>query len=221
MSTTPDFDPEKEHGPLAWMAKNPVASNVLMMILMVGGLVTLASGIKQEVFPEVELDIVSVNVTYPGASPAEVEQAVVLAVEEAVRGIDGVKKVSSSATEGQAATFVELLLNTEQDRALNDIKSAIDRITSFPEDVERPTVSLLSNKQQVISLVLYGDVDEATLRSVAEDSRRALLQDPRITYVELSGIRPLEISIEVPQGQLRKYGLTLDEVAARVRAASL
>jgi multidrug efflux pump subunit AcrB len=221
MTAANDFDPEKEHGPLAWMAKNPVASNVLMLILVVGGLVTLASGIKQEVFPEVELDIVAVNVTYPGASPAEVEQAVVLAVEEAVRGIDGVKKVTSSATEGQAATFVELLLNTEQDRALNDIKSAIDRITSFPEDTERPTVSLLSNRQQVISLVLYGDVDEATLRSVAEDSRRALLQDARITYVELSGIRPLEISIEVPQAQLRKHGLTLDEVAARVRAASV
>ncbi len=221
MTAANDFDPEKEHGPLAWMAKNPVASNVLMLILIVGGLVTLASGIKQEVFPEVELDIVAVNVTYPGASPAEVEQAVVLAVEEAVRGIDGVKKVTSSATEGQAATFVELLLNTEQDRALNDIKSAIDRITSFPEDAERPTVSLLSNRQQVISLVLYGDVDEATLRSVAEDSRRALLQDARITYVELSGIRPLEISIEVPQAQLRKHGLTLDEVAARVRAASV
>ncbi|MBW2376620.1 MAG: efflux RND transporter permease subunit, partial [Deltaproteobacteria bacterium] len=221
MTGTGDFDPDKEHGPIAWMAKNPVASNVLMLILIVGGLVTLASGIKQEVFPEVELDIVSINVTYPGASPAEVEQAVVLAVEEAVRGIDGVKKVTSSATEGQAATFVELLLNTDKDRALNDAKSAIDRITSFPEDVERPTVSLLSNRQQVISLVVYGDVDEATLRAVGENGRRALLQDPRITYVELSGIRPLEISIEVPQAQLRKYGLTLDGVAARVRAASV
>ncbi|MGB5373728.1 MAG: efflux RND transporter permease subunit, partial [Polyangiales bacterium] len=103
----------------------------------------------------------------------------------------------------------------------NDVKSAIDRITSFPEDVERPTVSLLSNRQQVISIVLYGDVDEATLRAVAENSRRTLLQDPRITYVELSGIRPLEISIEVPQAELRKHGLTIDEVAARVRAASV
>ena len=221
MTAGNDFDPDKEHGPVAWMAKNPVAANVLMLILIVGGLVTLASGIKQEVFPEVELDMVSINVTYPGASPAEVEQAVVLAVEEAVRGIDGVKKVTSSATEGQASTLVELLLGVETDRALNDVKSAIDRITSFPEDVERPTVSLLSNRQQVISLVLYGDVEEATLRSVGENSRRALLQDPRITYVELSGIRPLEISIEVPQAQLRKFGLTLDEVAARVRAASV
>ena len=221
MTDSSDFDPDKERGPIAWMAKNAVAANVLMLILIVGGVVTLASGIKQEVFPEVEIDVVSINVIYPGASPAEVEQAVVLAVEEAVRGIDGVKKVTSSATEGQASTFVELLLNTDKDRALNDVKSTIDRITSFPEDVERPTVSLLSNRQQVISLVLYGDVDEATLRAVGENSRRALLQDPRITYIELSGIRPLEISIEVPQAQLRKHGLTLDEVAARVRAASV
>jgi multidrug efflux pump subunit AcrB len=221
MSTSDDFDPDKQRGPVAWMAQNPVASNVLMLILIVGGLVTLASGIKQEVFPEVELDMVSVGITYPGASPAEVEQAVVLAVEEAVRGIDGVKKVTSSATEGQASTLVELLLGADTDRALNDVKSAIDRITSFPEDVERPTVSVVSNRQQVISLVLYGDVDEATLRAVAENSRRTLLQDPRITYVELSGIRPLEISIEVPQAQLRKHGLTLDQVAARVRAASV
>jgi multidrug efflux pump subunit AcrB len=222
MTESSDFDPDKERGPIAWMAKNAVASNVLMLTLIVGGIVTLASGaVRQEVFPEVELDVVSISVIYPGASPAEVEQAVVLAVEEAVRGIDGVKKVTSTAMEGQASTLVELLLGTDKDRALNDVKSTIDRITSFPEDVERPTVSLLSNRQQVISLVLYGDVDEATLRSVAENSRRELLQDSRITYVELSGIRPLEISIEVPQTQLRKHGLTLDEVAARVRAASV
>ena len=87
--------------------------------------------------------------------------------------------------------------------------------------MERPTVSLISNRQQVISLILYGDADEATLRSVAEQSRRELLRDPRVTYVELSGIRPLEISIEVPQAQLRKHGLTLEAIADRIRTASV
>ena len=215
------YDPKKQSGPIAWMAKNGVAANVLMLVLIAGGLVTLASGIKQEVFPEVEMDIVNVQVDYPGASPEEVEQAVILAVEEEVRGVDGVKEVRSTAREGAAVVNVELLLGADKDRALNDVKSAIDRITSFPEDVERPTVSLLSNRQQVISIVLYGDVDEATLRAVAEDSRRDLLTDQRITYVEISGIRPLEISVEVPQSELRRYGLTLDEIAARIRAASV
>ena len=221
MAASSEFDPDQERGPVAWMAKNPVAANVLMLILIVGGLVTLAAGIKQEVFPEVDLDVVLVEVVYPGASPAEVEQAVVLAIEEGLRGVDGIKEVRSTSREGSATVTAELLLGTKQDRALNDVKSAVDRITSFPADVERPTVSILAPRQQAISIVLYGDVDEATLRAVAENSRRELLRDERITYVELTGIRPLEISIEVPQAQLRKYHLTLDEIAARIRAASV
>ena len=203
------------------MASNGVAANVLMLILVVGGLVTLASGLKREVLPEVELDAILVETVYPGASPAEVEQGVVLALEEAVRGVDGVKKIRSMATEGYALVTIELLLGIDKDRALNDVKSSVDRISSFPEDVERPTVTLPAYRQQAISLVLYGDVDEATLKAVAENSRRDLLRDDRITYVELSGVRPLEISIEVPQAELRKYHLTLDEVAARIRTASV
>ena len=108
MIPSDDIDPETARGPIAWMAKNAVAANVLMLILIVGGLVTLASSIKQEVFPEVEMDIVSTQVTYPGASPAEVEQAVILAVEEAVRGIDGVKKVTSTAMEGMGLSLIHI-----------------------------------------------------------------------------------------------------------------
>jgi multidrug efflux pump subunit AcrB len=203
------------------MARNGVAANVLMVVLIMGGLVTLASRITKEVFPDVEIDVVMVEVVYPGASPAEVEQGIVLAVEEAVRGVDGIKKITSQAAEGYASVWIELLIDADRDRALNDVKSAIDRITSFPEDVERPAVSLITNRQQVISLLIYGEVNEATLRAVAERSRRELLRDPRITYVELSGIRPLEISVEVPQAELRKHDLTIDEIAARIRAASV
>jgi multidrug efflux pump subunit AcrB len=210
-----------ERGALTWMAKNRVAANVLMLVLIAGGLVTLSSGIKQEVFPEVDLDEVMVLVAYPGASPAEVEQGVVLAIEQAVASLDGIKEIRASATEGAATVNVELLLGTDTDRALNEIKSAIDRITSFPESVERPTVSVISNRQQVISLVLYGDVDETTLRAVAQNVRSALLDDERITSVELSGVRPLEISIEVPQAKLRQHGLTLAEIASRIRSASV
>ncbi|MEM7135267.1 MAG: efflux RND transporter permease subunit [Myxococcota bacterium] len=203
------------------MTQNGVAANMLMLVLIVGGLVTLVSSIKQEVFPEVDLDVVSVQVEYPGASPDEVEQGVVLAVEEAVRGVEGIKEVRSTAREGVATVDIDLLLGADTERALNDTKSAVDRITSFPKDVERPTVSLLSNREQVFSLVIYGDVDEATLKAVAEDSRRDLLADRRITYVEIGGLRPLEIGIEVPQNTLRQHGLTLNEIASRIRAASV
>ena len=207
-------------GPIAWMARNGVAANVFMFVLLLGGALSLMN-VKQEVFPEVELDTVSIQVMYPGASPAEVEQAIVLAVEEAVRGIDGVKEVRSAAYEGNALVLVELLLGADPDRGLNDVKSAVDRITSFPENAERPVVSLLSNRTQAISLVLYGDMDEATLRALAEDTRRDLLTDDRITSVEIGGTRDLEISIEVPEAELRRYGLTLEEVANRVRAGSV
>jgi len=203
------------------MAKNGIAANMTMLILVIGGLATLASSIKQEVFPEVDLDEIMVIVAYPGASPQEVEQGVVLAVEEAVQGIDGVKEVLSEATEGAAQVKIKLLLGTDKRRALNDIKSEVDRVSSFPADAERPTVSLMSNRQQVMSLVLYGDVEEAVLRSVAESARRQLLLDDRITNVELAGVRPPEISIEVPQANLRKHSLTLSEIAGRVRAASV
>jgi len=210
-----------ERGALAWMAKNRVAANVLMLVLIVGGLAALASAIKQEVFPVFDLDEIMVLVAYPGASPAEVEQGVVLAIEEAVGSIDGVKEIRASATEGAATVNIELLLGTDTDRALNEIKAAIDRIASFPENTERPTVSVISTGLQVLSLVLYGDVDEATLRAVAENTRRTLLHDDRISSVALSGVRPLEISIEVPQRKLRQHGLTLTEVAARIRTASV
>ncbi|MCB9627421.1 MAG: efflux RND transporter permease subunit [Sandaracinaceae bacterium] len=207
-------------GPVAWMARNGVAANVLMFVLVLGGLLALLN-VRQEVFPEVELDTISISVVYPGASPAEIEQSIILAVEEAVQGLDGVKEVRSAAYEGNGLVLVELVLGADQDRALNDAKSAVDRITSFPMDAERPVVSLISNRTQAISLVLYGDLDEATLRSLAEDTRRDLLADSRITYVEIGGTRELEISIEVPEAQLRQHGLTIDDIANRVRAASV
>ncbi len=208
-------------GPLAWMAQNGVASNVLMAVLIAGGLAMLFTGIKQEVFPEVELDTIVVNVAYPGASPAEVEQGVILAAEEAVRGVDGIKEVRSTANEGVGVVAIELLLGADVDRALNDVKSAIDRITSFPQDIERPVISVATNRTKVVSLVIYGDESEATLRKLADDARTDLLQSEDITYVDLSGVRPLEISIEIPQQELRRHGLTLSGVADTIRASSL
>ena len=209
-----------EGGLLAWAAGNPVAANLAMLFLLVGGLMTLPK-VKQEVFPEVELDTVNVRVAYPGASPKEVEQGVTLAVEEAVRAVEGIEEIQSTAAEGAGVTSIQLRLGTDRDRALADIKSAIDRIVSFPADVERPIVSLASNRQQVISLVFYGDQDEKTLRKVVEDARDELLEDPRVTQAELSGVRPLEIAVEVPRANLRKFGLTIDGIARSIQRASI
>jgi multidrug efflux pump subunit AcrB len=202
------------------MARNGVAANLLMVALIIGGLMT-ALRIKQEVFPEATLDIVTATVPYPGASPAEVEQGICLAIEDEVRGLDGIKRVGSLAMEGYGTVYVELLLGTEPNKALQDIKNAVDRITTFPENAERPTVSLAAARLQAISLIIYGDQTERTLRGIAEKVRDELILDPGITLVELSGIRPLEISIEVPQDTLREYGLTLEGIAGEVRRAAI
>ncbi len=212
--------PEENRGTLAWWARNTVASNILMLILIAGGLLALGR-IKQEVFPEVEIEMVVVTIPYPGASPAEVEQGVILAVEEAVRGIDGVKEVRGTASEQVATVAVELLTDADKDRALNDVKSAVDRITSLPEDTERPIVALATNRKQVLSLVIYGDVPESVLHDVAEQARFDLLGLDDVTYLEVKGTRPLEIAVEVPQAKLREFGLTLREVAQAIRASAL
>ena len=209
-----------QRGPLAWMAKNSVAANLLMLLLIVGGVLML-SRVKQEVFPEVELDAVLITVAQPGVAPAEIEQGIILAIEEQVRSVDDVKEVVSTAREGVATLRAELLLGTDSQQALNEIKSVVDRVPSLPEDAERPVISLASNRREVISLVVYGDKDERALRQLAEQVRDELLTDPKLTVVELDAVRRPEISVEVPQEQLRRYNLTLEQVAQAIRLASV
>ncbi|MCG8425618.1 MAG: efflux RND transporter permease subunit [Proteobacteria bacterium] len=207
-------------GALAWFAKNSVSANILMVVLIVGGLVKMCD-IKQEVFPEFDMDLIVVTVAYPGASPEEVEQGVILAIEEEVRGINGVKEVRSTANEGLASLRIELLLGADADQILNDVKAAVDRIQSFPEDIERPTVFMGRFSSQVISVALYGDQPPHVLKAIGERIRDELLQDKRITTITVTGLPSLEIGIEVPQENLRRYGLTIEQIAATVRASSV
>ncbi len=207
-------------GAIAWMAGNPVAANLLMASLILGGLF-MSTQVGQEVFPEANLDVINVTVPYPGASPAEVEQGIVLVVEEAVRGISDVKKVRSRAVDGVGVITIELDDGADKPRVLQDVKTAVDRIVNFPEDAEKPTVAESASRRQVVSLVLYGEYDEEALRQLAEGARGELLALPEITQVELTGVRPREISVEIPQATLREHGLTLRDVAQSIRGASV
>ena len=213
-------DAQEKPGAMSWMAHNPVAANLLMAVLIVGGII-VGLQVKQEVFPEFELEFVLVTVPYPGASPAEVEQGIILAIEDEIRGLEDIKKVTSTAAEGLGFVSAELMLGADAAQALQDIRNAVDRITTFPQDAERPVVSKAASRREVISIVLYGDLDRRTLRRLAERARDELLQKPEITLVELSGIRPLEIAIETPQAKLRAYGLTLEDIANEVARAAV
>jgi multidrug efflux pump subunit AcrB len=183
-------NPEKNiyRGPLAWMAGHSVAANLLMAVFLIGGLFW-AMQIKKEVFPDFELDIVRITVPYPGASPEEVERGIVLAIEEAVNGLEGVEEITATAGEGLGRVNVEIIEGENIERLAQDIKNEVDRITSFPEEAEEPRVVIAERRRSVVSLALYGNQSEWILREVAEDIRDRLLQDPDITQVEMEGVK--------------------------------
>jgi len=202
------------------MAQNPVAANLLMVALLVSGLLAIFQ-VKKEVFPDIAVDAVAIQVVYPGASPEEVERGILLAIEEQVRDIEGIKRVDSVASEGTGQVTIELQTGVNKDKALMDVKNAVDRITSFPLEAEKPIVAMAEHKHGVMDLVLYGDVDERTLRLLAESVRDRLLRLPGVSVVDLVGAKPFEISIEVPQETLRRHGLTLSAIAAQVRRTAI
>lgn len=204
-------------GPLAWMTKNTVAANILMWVCLIGGVFGFMNMTK-EVFPEFELDLVTISVAYPGASPEDVEQGIVLAVEEAISSIEGIVEVNSTANEGAASVLVEIEESEDAQAVYDRIKQEVDRITTFPEDAEVPNVSLTARKRGVVTLVVYGDTDELSLRNLAEEVRDGLLQNPGITQVDLTETREQEIHVEVPEAKLNAYGLTLQGIADNIRA---
>ncbi len=217
MEQTPDI---AEKGPVAWMAGHSVAANLVMLACIIGGLLFL-NNIRQEVFPEFEIDVVNVRVVYPGASPEEVESGIILAIEDAVSGLEGIDEINSSAKEGIGTVTIEALSGTDMQRLTQDIQKEVDRITTFPEDAEKPQVTVAARKRQVVSLVLYGDAKEHVLHELAEQFRDRLLQDPGITQVDLAGVKPLEIGIEIAQENLRRYRLSLGQIAQRITDASI
>lgn len=214
------WDANSEKGPIAWMVLNPVASNLIMIALLVGGFFT-ANKIKQEVFPAFALDAVSISIAYPGASPEEVEKSIIRAIEENIQGIEGIKEVNSTASEGRASVTVELLEGHERMQVYQDIQQEVDRIRTFPEEIERPEVKLQSLKRDVFDIAVYGDVGERRLAEQAEFLRNRLLNSDEISQVEITDMRNHQITISISRDTLDRYKLTLDQVAKIIRQQSV
>ena len=207
-------------GPIAWFAKNPVAANLLMVVILVGGFLTVMRA-KPEVFPEFSLDMVTVSVRYLGAAPEEVEEAVNVRIEEAIQGIDGIERITSTASEGSGTVSIELETGASLSKVVDDVKARVDAIETFPVETEKPLVQEVTNRRQVINLALHGQVDERTLKALAERTRDEISAIPGITQVDVANARPYEISIEISESQMRRHGLTFDQVANAVRRSSL
>ena len=207
-------------GTIAWFAHNTVAANLLMAFLVCAGLLA-AFNVTSEIFPEITLDRITVEVPYLGAAPEEVEEAVCVRIEEAIQGIDGIKQIISTSSEGMGSVMVEIELGADARRVLDDIKTRVDAIDTFPEETEKPIVREMIARNQVIDLAVSGSADENSLKTAADRIRNELSSIPSISLVEISSARPYEISIEVSETALRRHGLTFDDVADAVRRSSL
>ena len=207
-------------GMIEWFARNSVAANLMMVFIMVSGILA-TTNVKEEVFPEIELDRINVEVPYLGAAPEEVEEAVNVRIEEAIQGIDGIKQIQSTASEGMGTVMIEMELGADARRVVDEVKSNIDAITTFPVETEKPIIRELTNRQQVVDIAVSGNIDLFTLKQVTEKVRDELTAIPEITQVDIVSAPPYEISIEISEDDLRRHGLTFDQVADAVRRSSL
>jgi len=209
-----------EKGAIAWFARNPVAANLLMLVLIVAGLSSLMT-LKREIFPQGDSHLITVTVPYPGASPVEVEEGICTKIEESVQSVAGIKKITSSSNENVGAVTIEALREYDVRSVLDDVKARVDGIDTFPEEAEEPLVAEVIMKRQSVNVAISGDLDEADLKRLGERVRDDLAARPGITQVELRTVRPYELAIEVSEHALRRWGLTFDQVADAVRRSSL
>ena len=210
-----------DRGFVQYFAKNPVAANLIMTLMLVGGLLA-GMRLTAQIFPTVAPGIVIVTVAYPGATPTEVEEGITRRVEEAVSGIDGVDRITSKASENVGTITIELKDFVDSKRVRDDVEAAVDRLADFPpEEAEQAEVVAAETVSDVMTLVVSSELSEAELRRGAENLEQALLALPAVSLVSLSGARDYEIAIEVREEDLRRYDLTIDHVAAAIRRSSL
>ncbi len=207
-------------GVIGWFARNAVAANLLLLIIAASGAIVLTD-LKQEIFPEFSLDAITVTAEYPGASPEEVENAICLRVEESLHGLDGIKKMTSTAIERRATISLEIHSGYDVHRVLQDIEASVDAIATFPEEVEKPVVQESTSRLQVINVAVAGNADLLTLKRIGERVRDDLTALPEISQAELLNAPSYEISVEVSEEALRRWGLTFDIVADAIRQFSV
>jgi len=208
------------HKLIEYFADNPIAANLMMMFLLIGGLSGLGS-IDKEMFPAFNLDIVRVSVAYPGAGPREVEQQICIRIEEALEGLEGIDELRCIASLNQGVAIIEASNGYSFESLLNSVKSRVDSVNTFPTDTERPIVEEVRFSQQVVSIAVSGDADEASIKEYTETLKDELSQLPNIPLIEIQGTRAYELAIEVSETTLRTYGLSLDSLAQIIGSNSI
>ncbi len=203
-----------------WSVEHRVSVNLIMVFIIVAGLYTVLN-MRREMFPQFSLDMIDISVPFPGASPEEVEEGICIKIEEQLKSLEDVKTVYATAIEGHGSVTLELEAGVDINEKLDEVRTEIDLIDSFPEEAEDPVVVEIKNNDPAIYLSIYGDVDEKILRQTAETIRDDLVEADVISQAGLIGVRDYEISVEVSEENLRQYSLSFDQVAAAVKTGSL
>ena len=206
---------------IAWFARNSVAANLLMVTIIIGGVMALRDGIKLEIFPPSDLDTVIVSVPLRGATPEDVELGVAVRIEEAVQDLEGIEEIRSQSVEGRTTVQIEIDSSYDARELLDDVKSRVDAINTFPADTEKPVISLRLRSVSVISVVVAGEHSEDEIRSYAERVRDDLLRIDGITQVSLGSVRRYEIAIEASADRLREFDVTLADLSRAIRGSSI
>lgn len=207
-------------GPIRWFANNPVAANLLMVFLIIGGALALPA-MNKEFFPDFEMNVVSVSLPYPGAGPSEVEQQICIRIEEAVHDLSGVKSIKSTARQDMGTVQIEAESGYNMQRLTAEVKNRVDAITTFPADAERPIVTELAHRHRMLVVTLAGELPERDLKELGERLRDDLAAQPHVSNVDLTSPRAYEVSIEVSEYTLRRFGLKFSDVVSAIRGSSL
>jgi multidrug efflux pump subunit AcrB len=214
------IQPEEQKGLISWFAHNHVAANLMMFIIIIAGLFSVVTMTKKA-NPDLFIPVIQVTVALPGASPADVESGIIIPIESAVESVDGIDFIRSTANEGFGSVNLEIDESYDINEVLNNVKVNVDGIQTFPVEAEPARVSRIINRQDAIRLAIYGDMDPMSQKELAQSIRNEMLELPDVNSIRIDGIRNYEITIEVSEDTLLKYGLTLDDIAQRIRFSSL
>lgn len=207
-------------GIVSWFAANTVAANLLMIVAFVGGIISF-NVMEREFFPPGDINIAQVSVTWEGASPQDVEDQLVSLIEEAIADLDGIKRVTSTSREGVGTVLVEGFNDVDIDTLLTDIERRVDQINNFPPAAFQPTVSQFAFAPPYFGLTVHGDVDARTIKRYAEQVRDDIAKLPGGQLARVQAVLDEEVSIEVTEESLRRYGLTFADIAMAVRRSSI
>ena len=207
-------------GLISWWVRNAVAANLLMVFIIVSGLIAWTT-IEKEVQPIVKLPLIQVSLTWPGASPKEIEQQVVQRVEAAVKNIDNLRRYNSDSREGFGSVRLEAQPRVDLTQFKEDVRDALDGITSFPRDLEPPRIRTIEWKETIHYLTIRGDIGERALGRLAEELRDELISLSHVSDVDIGGTREEEVTIEVSEEALQRYQLSFGELATAIRASSI